>query len=129
MVVVSADEMARSIATTGRVALYGIFFDFDKADIKATSEPTLAEIATLLKSEPRLAVLIVGHTDNQGGFDYNMDLSRRRAEAVVKTLITRHRIEAKRLRGAGVGMVAPAASNDEEDGRAQNRRVELVKLN
>jgi outer membrane protein OmpA-like peptidoglycan-associated protein len=129
MVLVKADEMARTIASTGRVALYGIFFDFDKAEVKPESEPTLAEIAAMLKASPKLSVLIVGHTDSQGTFDYNIDLSRRRADAVVKTLVARHGIEARRLRGAGVGMQAPTASNDEEEGRAKNRRVEIVKLN
>ena len=129
MVVVKADEMARTIGSTGRVALYGIFFEFDKADLKAESNPTLVEIAQLLKSDPKLAVLIVGHTDNQGAYDYNIELSRRRAEAVVKALVASHGADAKRLRGAGVGMLAPAASNDAEEGRAKNRRVEIVKLN
>jgi outer membrane protein OmpA-like peptidoglycan-associated protein len=129
MVVVKADEMARSIGTTGRVALYGIFFDTDKAELKPESGPTLAEIAGLLKGDPRLAVLIVGHTDNQGAFDHNLDLSRRRAEAVVKVLAASHGIDPRRLRAAGVGMMAPAASNDADTGRAKNRRVEVVKLN
>lgn len=129
MVVVKAEEMARSIGTTGRVALYGIFFDTDKAELKPESGPTLAEIAGLLKGAPKLAVLIVGHTDNQGAFDHNLDLSRRRAEAVVKVLAANHGIDPKRLRAAGVGMMAPAASNDADDGRAKNRRVEVVKLN
>jgi OOP family OmpA-OmpF porin len=71
----------------------------------------------------------VGHTDNQGGFDYNVDLSRKRADAVVKALVTTQKIDAKRLRAAGAGMIAPAAANDAEDGRAKNRRVEVVRLN
>lgn len=129
MTLVRADEMSRSIGKEGKIALYGIFFDFDKAELKPESAPTLQEIATLLKAEPKLAVIIVGHTDNQGGFEYNLDLSRRRAEAVVRALATQHGIEQKRLRSSGVGMVAPAASNDGEEGRAKNRRVELVKLN
>jgi outer membrane protein OmpA-like peptidoglycan-associated protein len=115
MVVVKADEMARSIGATGRVALYGIFFDTDKSDLKPESGPTLAEIAGLLKDDPKLAVLIVGHTDNQGAFDHNLDLSRRRAETVVKTLAANFKIDPKRLRAAGVGMMAPAASNDADD--------------
>lgn len=129
MVAVKAEEMAKSIDQTGRVALYGIFFDTDKADLKPTSDPTLAEIANLLKSNPKLAVLIVGHTDNQGGFDYNIDLSRRRADAVVKALAAAYKVDPKRMKAAGAGMIAPAAPNDAEDGRAKNRRVEVVKLN
>ncbi len=129
MVVVKADDMARTIGSTGRVALYGIFFDTDKADLKQESSPTLQEIAALLNSDPKLAILIVGHTDNQGAYDYNLDLSRRRAEAVVKALTASYRADARRLRAAGVGMLAPAASNDADDGRSKNRRVEVVKLN
>lgn len=129
MVVVKADEMAKTIGSTGRVALYGIFFDTGKADLKPESAPTLQEIAGLLTSDPKLAVLIVGHTDNQGAYDYNLDLSRRRAESVVAALTAGYRADGKRLRAAGVGMLAPAASNDADDGRAKNRRVEVVKLN
>jgi OOP family OmpA-OmpF porin len=129
MVVVKADEMARTIESTGRVALYGIFFDTDKTDLKPESTPTLTEIAQMMKANPTLAILVVGHTDKQGAYEYNIDLSRRRADAVVKALAANHGVEAKRLRGAGVGMLAPAASNDTEEGRAKNRRVEIVKLN
>lgn len=129
MTTVRADEMARSISSTGRVALYGIFFDTAKADLTQASDAALAEIAALLKSDPKLAVLIVGHTDNQGGFDYNIDLSRRRADAVVRALATTFKVDPRRLRAAGAGMIAPAAANDAEDGRARNRRVEVVKLN
>lgn len=129
MVLVKAEEMARGINAAGRIALYGVFFDTDKATLKPDSDPTLAEIANLLKSDPKLAALIVGHTDNQGGFDYNIDLSRRRADAVVKALATAYKIDPKRLKAAGAGMIAPAAPNDDETGRAKNRRVELVKLN
>lgn len=129
MVTVNADEMARTIESTGRIALYGIFFDTDKTDLKPESTPTLTQIAQLLKSNPKLAILVVGHTDNQGAYEYNIDLSRRRADAVVKSLAANHGVDAKRLRGAGVGMLAPAASNDSEEGRSKNRRVEIVKLN
>jgi OOP family OmpA-OmpF porin len=129
MVVVKAEEMARTIESTGRIALYGIFFDTDKTDLKPESTPTLTEIAQMMKANPRLAILVVGHTDNQGAYEYNIDLSRRRADAVVKALASNHGVDAKRMRGGGVGMMAPAASNDAEEGRAKNRRVEIVKLN
>lgn len=129
MVTVKAEEMARSINATGRIALYGILFDTDKAELKPASDPALVEIAALLKADPKLSVLIVGHTDNQGSFDYNVELSRKRADAVVKALMATHKIDAKRLRPAGAGMIAPAAPNEAEEGRARNRRVEIVKLN
>ncbi|MGH7587129.1 MAG: OmpA family protein, partial [Gemmatimonadota bacterium] len=127
MVTVDAAAMAKDIAATGRVALYGIHFDTDKTDIKPESEPTLQEIAGLLQEDPTLKLYVVGHTDNVGGFDYNTDLSRRRAASVVDALKTKHGVQAARLTAAGVGMLAPVAPNDTEEGRAKNRRVELVR--
>lgn len=127
MVTVDAAAMAKDIAATGRVALYGIYFDTDKADLKPESGPTLQEIAELLKQDPALKVYVVGHTDNVGGFDYNMRLSQRRAASVVDNLTTKHGIQPARLKAAAVGLLAPVAPNDTEEGRAKNRRVELVK--
>jgi OmpA-OmpF porin, OOP family len=127
MVTVDAATMAKDIAATGRIALYGIYFDTDKTEIKPESSETLSEIAALLKQDPKLTLHVVGHTDNVGGDDYNMDLSRRRAAAVVSALASQHGIAAGRLKPAGVGPLAPVASNDGDDGRAKNRRVELVK--
>jgi outer membrane protein OmpA-like peptidoglycan-associated protein len=78
--------MANSISKTDHIALYGNYFDTDKAVIKPESRPTLEQIAKLLTSQPQLNVFIVGHTDNQGAYDYNLDLSRRRAEAIAAEL-------------------------------------------
>ena len=128
MVVVKADEMAREIDLAGKIALYGIYFDTDKTEIKKDSVPTLEEIAALLKDRPKLRVLVVGHTDSTGEREYNMGLSRRRAEAVVKYLVSNYKIAQSRLVPAGVGMLAPVASNRTEEGRAKNRRVELVEF-
>lgn len=127
LTVVKAEEMNLDLAKTGRVALYGILFDHDKTEIKPESKLALAEIAKLLQQSPGLKLLVVGHTDNQGELQYNQDLSRRRAEAVVKALGATYGIAAERLSAYGVGMLAPTASNDSEEGRAKNRRVELVK--
>ncbi len=126
MVTVDAAKMAKDIAATGRVALYGLYFDTDKADLKPESAPSLAEIGKLLKAQPDLKVYIVGHTDNVGGFDYNMGLSQRRAKSVVDQLV-QSGIPADRLKPAGAGMIAPVAPNDDEAGRSKNRRVEIVK--
>lgn len=128
MTVVTSEEMAQGLETAGRIALYGIYFDTDKADIKPESKPALEEMAKLLKAFPDLRVLIVGHTDSTGDREYNMGLSRRRAEAVVKSLREHYGIAASRLIPAGVGMLAPVASNRTEEGRAKNRRVELVEM-
>jgi OmpA-OmpF porin, OOP family len=77
---VNAAAMAKGLGEAGHIALYGIYFDTDKAVLKPESRPTLEQIARLLASQPQLKVFIVGHTDNQGAYDYNLDLSRRRAE-------------------------------------------------
>jgi len=127
MVRVDAATMAKDIASTGRAVLYGIYFDTAKDVVKPESEPTLAEIGKLLMQDRTLKLYVVGHTDNVGGFDSNMDLSTRRANAVVAHLRTRYGVDATHLRPVGVGLVAPVASNASDDGRAKNRRVELVK--
>ncbi len=127
MVTVDAAAMAKGIAESGSVALYGIYFDTDKAVVKPESAETIGEIAKLLKSEPGLQLYVVGHTDDRGGLDYNLGLSKRRAQAVVEELVKKHGIAAARLVPAGVAMLAPKAPNDSEEGRAKNRRVELVR--
>ncbi|MEO8673316.1 MAG: OmpA family protein [Tahibacter sp.] len=127
MVTVKASELAQSIAASGKIALYGITFDFDKADIKPESKAQLDEIGALLKADGALKLMVVGHTDNQGGAAYNMELSKKRADAVVARLVNQYGIAADRLLAQGMGSAAPLASNDSEDGRAKNRRVELVK--
>jgi outer membrane protein OmpA-like peptidoglycan-associated protein len=123
---VDAAAMAKGLGDKGHIALYGIYFDTDKATLKPESKPTLEEIAKLLRGQARLSVFIVGHTDSQGTFDHNMDLSRRRAEAVAAELVKSYGIGKERLRTAGLGFLAPVGSNATEDGRALNRRVELV---
>lgn len=129
MVVVKADEMQKQLDSAGRVALYGIYFDFNKADVKPESEATLREIARLLADDPRLKLLVVGHTDSVGGFETNRELSARRAASVTAALVSRHGVSKERLFPFGCSYAAPAASNDTEEGRAKNRRVELVKFN
>jgi OOP family OmpA-OmpF porin len=115
------------IDATGYIAIYGVYFDTNSAEIKPESSPTLQEISKLLQSRPSLKLQVVGHTDSQGGYEDNMDLSRRRADAVAAPLAGKHGIDSGRLRAAGVGPLAPLASNDTPEGRAKNRRVALVK--
>ncbi|NEX20075.1 DUF4892 domain-containing protein [Thiorhodococcus mannitoliphagus] len=126
MVLVDAEKIAQGISAEGRIALYGIHFDFDKATILEESRPQLEEMARMLNEQPELEVYVVGHTDNKGTLDYNMDLSRRRAEAVVQALIQSYGILGARLTPMGVASLSPLATNTTEDGRALNRRVELV---
>lgn len=127
IVVPTAGEMRDAISASGRVSLYGIFFDTNEASIKPESRPTLDQIAALLRADPALNVIVVGHTDNQGDFQANIRLSERRAAAVVSALVTDAKIAPTRLTAFGAGMSAPAATNADEPGRARNRRVELVR--
>lgn len=126
-VVANAASMAGDINTTGKVAVYGIYFDTNKAEVKTESEPALQEIVKLLQTDAKLKLYVVGHTDNVGSFDHNIQLSKDRANAVVSTLIKKYGISSSVLLPYGDGPTAPVASNDAETGRAKNRRVELVK--
>jgi OmpA-OmpF porin, OOP family len=126
MAFVNAGEMSKALLASGKVALYGIYFDTDKDSLRSDSQPTLQEIAKLLNANPRLKVEVVGHTDDQGTPEYNLDLSRRRAASVVRALTSSYGIAVSRLGSFGCGFYAPVASNDSEDGKAKNRRVELV---
>ena len=123
---IDAAAMAKGLGEKGHIALYGIYFDTDKAVIKPNSKPTLDEMAKLLRDKPQLRVFIVGHTDSQGSYQHNMTLSRERAAAVAAALIGGYKIAHNRLYTAGVGYLAPVGSNATEEGRALNRRVELV---
>lgn len=123
---VTAAQLQEGLEATGHVAVYGILFDTGKAVLKPESEPVLVEIATLVKGQPKLKLHVVGHTDNVGNFDENMNLSRQRAEAVVTALVKRHAVPAAQLRPSGVGPLVPVSTNATDAGRAKNRRVELV---
>jgi OOP family OmpA-OmpF porin len=127
LITVNAASLANDINRTGHASVYGIYFDTGKADVKPESDPTFKKIAKLLRGSPTLKLYVVGHTDNQGALDMNMDLSRRRADAVLAALTTKYGVAPTRLRAFGSGPYSPVASNDSEDGRAKNRRVELVK--
>jgi OOP family OmpA-OmpF porin len=125
-VTANADAWSNDIKATGHAAVYGIYFDTDKADIKPESEPALREITKLLGQNAGLKLYLVGHTDSTGEFAHNMKLSEARANAVMNALVSKHGIAAARLQAYGVGPLAPVASNRSEEGRAKNRRVELV---
>jgi len=126
-VVASAELFQAGLKTSGHVEVPGIFFDTGKSELKPESDAAVAEVAKLLKADPALKVYVVGHTDNVASLDLNTKLSQARADAVVQALVAKHGIAAARLVGRGAGPLAPVASNDTEEGRARNRRVELVK--
>ena len=120
-------QMEQQLATKGRVQVYGIYFDFGSDVLRTESEAVLQEIAHVLGQHADWQLAIEGHTDNIGGDAYNLDLSNRRAAAVKQALVDRFNIAAERLSTAGFGASRPVDSNDTLEGRARNRRVELVK--
>jgi outer membrane protein OmpA-like peptidoglycan-associated protein len=127
-VAIDAASMASSLADTGSVAIYGINFDTASSVIKPDSGPVIDEIAKLLTSNPALKVGIVGHTDMVGDAASNLKLSQARAQSVITALVSKHGIAASRLVAFGAGPWAPLGSNKTDDGRAKNRRVELVEI-
>jgi len=124
----NADALKGGLADSGHVEVPGIFFDTAKSDIKPESGPAIDEIAKLLTNNPALKVGIVGHTDMAGDATGNMRLSQTRAQSVIADLVSRHGIAAARLVAFGAGPWSPVASNKTDDGRARNRRVELVEI-
>ena len=126
-VVANAAALSSGLASNGHMVVTGIRFDTGKADVKPESAPALQEIVKMLKQDPKLKLYVVGHTDNVGTFAANLDLSKQRAAAVVQALTSQYAVATDRLQAFGAGPYAPVASNDSEDGRTLNRRVELVK--
>ena len=126
LVTVDADALAAGIDAEGHIAVYAILFDTGQSTLKPESKAAIAEIAKLLNNRPTLKLFVVGHTDNTGGFEMNMKLSRDRAGAVTQSLVSDHGIAAARLTPQGVGPLAPVSNNSSEEGRAKNRRVDLV---
>jgi OOP family OmpA-OmpF porin len=122
----TAAAMKKELDSKGRVPLY-INFDTDKADIKPEAKPAIDEILKLLKMDSAMKLMIEGHTDNNGTAEYNERLSAARAKSIAGFL-TKVGIAASRLKTVGVGQKRPIDDNSTEEGRAKNRRVELVKM-
>jgi OmpA-OmpF porin, OOP family len=125
-VVADAGALQSGLKESGHAEVPGIYFDFGKAEIKPESEAALDEVVKLLQGSAAWKVWVVGHTDNVGTAESNLTLSGARSAAVVKAL-TQKGIDAKRMAPHGAGPFAPVASNESDEGRARNRRVELVK--
>jgi len=124
-VTVDAKALGQGLQSDGKIALYGILFDTGKVDLKPESSAQLDQMVALLKAQASLKVFIVGHTDNAGTLESNLKLSQGRAQAVVAAL-TQRGIAAARLQAHGNANYAPVATNSSEEGRAKNRRVEMV---
>lgn len=126
LVKVNAEQMLKSLKNNGKATLYGIYFDFDKAIVKPESKSTLDEISKLLQENAMLNLYVVGHTDMKGSYAYNITLSKNRANAITNELVNNYGISSSRLESDGVGPLAPVSTNETEEGRKLNRRVELV---
>ena len=125
--VAAARSIATQLASTGKAEIYGIYFDFASDRIKEESEPVLTEIAKALTDNPAWRLSVDGHTDGIGGDSANLDLSKRRAAAVKQALVARHKVAAARLTTGGFGASRPKDTNATLEGRARNRRVELIR--
>lgn len=124
---VGAKDLGSELARSCHVALYGVLFDFDKATLKPESDPILGRVQAMLMKDAALQVEVQGHTDAVGTDAYNQTLSDARAHSVVGWL-TQHGIAADRLTAKGYGKTVPVATNDTDEGRAKNRRVEVAKI-
>jgi outer membrane protein OmpA-like peptidoglycan-associated protein len=120
-------SIEQALKKEGHVDVYGIYFDFASDKLRPESAPVLAEIAAALKDNPAWKLHVNGHTDNIGGDAYNLDLSNRRAAAVKQALVSQYHIDAARLDPQGFGATQAKESNDTVQGRARNRRVELIR--
>ena len=126
-VTVSAAQLKSDFEKTGKAVLQQVYFESGKAVLKPESKPALEEAAKFLQEKPDLKIYVVGHTDSDGGFEFNQQLSRQRAQAVVDELVQKHGIAAGRLSAQGVSYLCPVADNGTDAGKAKNRRVELVR--
>jgi outer membrane protein OmpA-like peptidoglycan-associated protein len=123
----SEAPLEKRLADDERVELHGIYFDFGRATLRSESEPVLRQIAAAMSQHPDWKLGIEGHTDDIGGGDANLNLSRTRASAVKSALVERFGVSAHRLTTEGYGASRPKESNASISGRARNRRVELVR--
>jgi outer membrane protein OmpA-like peptidoglycan-associated protein len=120
------DDVGASLQRDGRVVLRGITFATDSADLSGGAYAAAGNIAGVLSQYPQLRLAVVGHTDNTGDYNHNIDLSGRRAQSIVNAMVNDYDIDPTRLAAVGVGPLAPIETNNTDYGRSQNRRVELV---
>jgi len=126
LIKMNSDKVLEQLEQKGKASIYGVLFDYDKATIKAESEQALNIIAEVMKKNKKLSLYVVGHTDDKGSPAYNLNLSKRRADAVVNALIADYGVAKARLLAQGAGPYSPVATNKNDLGRELNRRVELV---
>jgi len=122
----STDDIAKALEKDGKVVISGgILFETDSAKLAPSATDLVRRISEVMKQNPNLKISVVGYTDSTGEYNYNIQLSERRAKAFADALI-KDGVAANRLTAVGVGPQSPVATNDTPEGRAQNRRVELV---
>lgn len=124
----STEDIRSQLLDKGRFSTTGIYFNTDKAEIKPESYAVLKSVADYLKENSDVNIQVIGHTDSQGEDEYNLQLSERRAQAVIHALVHQFIIEEVRLSATGMGEAQPVDDNTTEKGRANNRRVEFVKM-
>ena len=127
MVQVNAARLAAELDRSGRVTLDGIYFDTGQDTLRPESDAALAQVGLLMRDDPGLRLMVEGHTDSTGSMEVNQTLSQRRANRVRDAIVTRYGVAPERLGAAGYGASRPVADNATEQGRAMNRRVELVR--
>ena len=120
-------DLERALSESKQADIYSIYFSFNSDQLREESEPTVKEIADVMRRHPDWKIMVNGHTDNIGGDQPNLDLSKRRAAAVKEALVKRYGIAADRLTTSGFGRAQPKDTNDTLEGRARNRRVELIR--
>ena len=126
MVTLDANALGSGLDANGYVVVHGIYFDTSKATVQEKSKTALAQVAKLLSARPEMKIYIVGHTDMQGSFENNLDLSKKRANSVLEVLATEYGINSSRMDAQGLGPLAPEVSNKDPEGRSKNRRVVIV---
>lgn len=124
--VIDVETVSNELTATGKMAFYDIHFETGSAVLKPESDAIIDLIAQVLSANPDMRVVVVGHTDNEGTLEYNIGLSRDRAAAVAERLGSQHGVSTERITSAGVAFLAPVTTNTTADGRALNRRVEIV---
>lgn len=123
---VTVKNLSSKLKESGHIAIYDIHFDTGKSEVKPESAASLNTIAEFLKANPGKHYFVVGHTDNVGDFDTNLRLSENRATAVINSLVNQFGVADGQLTAYGIGSLAPIATNETVEGKAKNRRVEIV---
>lgn len=125
---IKSDQVIKNIMKDGRVVLNGLNFKVGSSQLTSDSDYVIKTMVNVIKKHPNKLFAIVGHSDSSGKYEFNLELSRQRANVVRSVLINNYQIDDKKIIASGVGPLTPLTSNNDDNGRALNRRVELVPL-